>query len=200
MEKLKKIANTLDSVAKLIFYINIGAAILLLVTWIIIFGEVLKDQNTLREYLVLTLGSVKVGIVPELAPSLTYTNIRFYAGMLMVFILTFFMLYGVKIARKILKPMKEGLPFDESVSKNLKTLGILTLVGGGIWSVTKLIIDTTTYKAYHISELFRPEIVTSVELSASLDTTFLVIAAVFFLLSYIFQYGAELQKLSDETL
>ncbi len=200
MEKLKKIANTLDSVAKLIFYINIGAAILLLVTWIIIFGEVLKDQNTLREYLVLTLGSVKVGIVPELAPPLTYTNIRFYAGMLMVFILTFFMLYGVKIARKILKPMKEGLPFDESVSKNLKTLGILTLVGGGIWSVTKLIIDTTTYKAYHISELFRPEIVTSVELSASLDTTFLVIAAVFFLLSYIFQYGAELQKLSDETL
>ena len=200
MEKLKKIANTLDSVAKLIFYINIGAAILLLVTWIIIFGEVLKDQNTLREYLVLTLGSVKVGIVPELAPPLTYTNIRFYAGMLIVFILTFFMLYGVKIARKILKPMKEGLPFDESVSKNLKTLGILTLVGGGIWSVTKLIIDTTTYKAYHISELFRPEIVTSVELSASLDTTFLVIAAVFFLLSYIFQYGAELQKLSDETL
>lgn len=43
-------------------------------------------------------------------------------------------------------------------------------------------------------------VVTSVELSASLDTTFLLIAAVFFLLSYIFQYGAELQKLSDETL
>ena len=159
MDKLKKIANTLDSVA-----------------------------------------SVKLGIVPEQAPSVTFTNMRFFGGTLMVFILTFFILYGVKIARKILKPMKEGLPFDESVSKNLKNLGILTLVGGGIWSVTKLIIDTTTFKAYHISELFRPEIVTSVELSASLDTTFLVIAAVFFLLSYIFQYGAELQKLSDETL
>ncbi|MBR4983774.1 MAG: DUF2975 domain-containing protein [Lachnospiraceae bacterium] len=200
MDKLKKIANTLDSVAKLIFYINMGAAILMLVVWIIIFGEVLKDQNALREYLILTLGSVKVGIVPEQAPSVTYTNIRFYAGMLMVFILTFFMLYGVKIARKILKPMKEGLPFDESISKNFKHLGVLILIGGGIWSVTKLIIDTTTFNGYHIRELFRPEIVTSVELSASLDTTFLVIAAVFFLLSYIFQYGAELQKLSDETL
>lgn len=200
MDKLKKIANTLDSVAKIIFYVNIGAAILFLVIWIIIFGEVAKDSNALREYLVLTLGSVKLGIVPELAPSVTYTNIRFYAGMLMVFLLTFLMLYGVKIARKILKPMKEGLPFDESISKNLKNLGTLTLIGGGLWSITKLVIDTTTFKAYHISELFRPEIVTSVELSASLDTTFLLIAAVFFLLSYIFQYGAELQKLSDETL
>lgn len=200
MDKLKKIANTLDSVAKIIFYINIGAAILFLVIWIIIFGEVLKDQNALREYLVLTLGSVKLGIVPKQAPSVTYTSVRFFAGTFMVFLVTFFILYGVKIARKILKPMKEGLPFDESISKNLRNLGILTLIGGGLWSATKLIIDTTTFKAYHISELFRPEIVTSVELSASLDTTFLVIAAVFFLLSYIFQYGAELQKLSDETL
>ena len=177
MDKLKKIANTLDSVAKLIFYINMGAAILMFVVWIIIFGEVLKDQNALREYLILTLGSVKVGIVPEQAPSVTYTNIRFYAGMLMVFILTFFMLYGVKIARKILKPMKEGLPFDESISKNFKHLGVLILIGGGIWSVTKLIIDTTTFNGYHIRELFRPEIVTNVELSVSLDTTFLVIAS-----------------------
>lgn len=200
MEKLKKIANTLDSVAKFIFYINIGAAILFLVISIIIFGEVLKDQNILREYLILTLGSVKLGIVPEYAPSVTYTNIRFFSGTFMVFLVTFFMLCGVKIARGILKPMKEGLPFDESISKNLKNLGILTLIGGGIWSIIKLIVDTATFNAYHISELFRPEIVTSVELSVSLDTTFLVIAAVFFLLSYIFQYGAELQKLADETL
>lgn len=200
MDKLKKIANTLDSVAKFIFYINIGAVILGLVVWIIILGEVLKDQNILGEYLIVTLGSVKVGIVPEHTPSVAYTNMRFFVGTLMVFSVSFLMLYGIKIARKILKPMKEGLPFDESISKNLKNLGILILIGGGIWSITKLIIDATVFNAYHISEVFRPEIITNVELSVSLDTTFLVIASVFFLLSYIFQYGAELQKLSDETL
>ena len=200
MEKLKKIAKTLDSVAKLIFYINMGAAILLLVMWIIIFGEVMKDQNALREYYTLILGSVEVGIAPEYAPSTTYTNTRFFAGTLLVFVITFFVLYAVKVARKILKPMKEGLPFDESISKNLKNLGILTLIGGGIWSITKVIVDTTTFNAYQINELFRPEMITNVELTVSLDTTFLVIAAVIFLLSYIFQYGTELQKLSDETL
>lgn len=42
--------------------------------WIVIFGEVVKDQNALREYLVLTLGSMKIGIVPENAPSVAYTN------------------------------------------------------------------------------------------------------------------------------
>ena len=172
----------------------------MLFIWILIFSEVLMNQNTLREYLMLTLGSVKVGIVPESAPSLTYTNTRFFLGKLLVFAITLLFLYGVKIARKILKPMKEGLPFDESISKNLKNLGILTLIGGGIWSVAKVIIDTTTFYAYRVSELFRPEIITHVELSISLDTTFLVITTVIFLLSYIFQYGAELQKLSDETL
>ena len=200
MNKLKKIAQTLDSIAKIIFYINIGAAILMLFIWILIFSEVLMDQNILREYLILTLGSVKVGIVPESAPSLTYTNTRFFLGTLLLFAVTLLFLYGVKIARKILKPMKEGLPFDESISKNLKNLGILTLIGGGIWSITKVIVDTTTFNAYQINELFRPEMITNVELSVSLDTTFLVIAAVIFLLSYIFQYGTELQKLSDETL
>ena len=200
MNKLKKIAQTLDSIAKIIFYINIGAAILMLFIWILIFSEVLMDQNILREYLILTLGSVKVGIVPESAPSLTYTNTRFFLGTLLLFAVTLLFLYGVKIARKILKPMKEGLPFDESISKNLKNLGILSLIGGGIWSITKVIVDTTTFNAYQINELFRPEMITNVELSVSLDTTFLVIAAVIFLLSYIFQYGAELQKLSDETL
>ena len=162
--------------------------------------EVLKNQNALRENLILTLGNVKVGILPEQVPSVTYTNIRFSIGTLVMFSITIFVLYGVKIVRKILKPMKEGLPFDESISKNLRNLGILILIGGGIWSITKVIVDTTTFKYYQISELFRPEMITKVELSVSLDTTFLVIDAVIFLLSYIFQYGAELQKLSDETL
>ena len=34
----------------------------------------------------------------------------------------------------------------------------------------------------------------------NIDFTFVVISIVFFLLSYIFQYGEELQQLSDETL
>ena len=200
MEKLKKMAKNLDTVAKIILYINIGAAAIIFFVWIMMLGEILMDQNALREYLVLNFGSVKVGIAPEYAPSLQYTNARFFMETLLAVALISFVIYAIKVARRILAPMKEGLPFDESVSKNLKKLGLLTLIGGSVWSVTKAVLDTTTYNAYEISEMFRSERITGVELEVTLDTQFLIIAAVIFLLSYIFKYGAELQKLSDETL
>lgn len=200
MEKLKKMAKNLDTVAKIILYINIGAAAIIFFVWIMMLEEILMDQNALREYLVLNFGSVKVGIAPEYAPSLQYTNTRFFMGTLLSVALICFVIYAIKVARRILAPMKEGLPFDESVSKNLKNLGILTLIGGGVWSAAKAILEATAYNVYEISEMFRPERITGVELEIMLDTTFLIIAAVIFLLSYIFKYGAELQKLSDETL
>ncbi len=200
MEKLKKMAKTLDTVAKIFMYGNIVSGVLLLVIGIVELGNIAMDKNTLREYLVLSLGSVKVGLVPEYAPTVQYTNTRFFVGILLGIGICCFVIYAAKIARKILVPMKEGLPFDESVPKNLKVLGILTLVGGAIWSVAKVVIDVTSYSAYHISELFQPARVTGIELSVTLDTKFLIIAAMIFLMSYIFQYGTELQKLSDETL
>lgn len=200
MEKLKKMAKNLDIVAKILMYGNIVSGAVLLLVSVVMFADISMDQSAIRDYISLKLGSVEVGIMPEYAPSVQYTNTRFFIGMLLGLGICCFMIYAAKTARKILKPMKAGLPFDESVPKNLRNLGILTLAGGAVWSVAKAIIDTTSYTAYHISELFRPEKITGVELSVTLDTTFLVIAAVIFLLSYIFQYGAELQKLSDETL
>ena len=200
MEKLKEMAKTLDKFAKWILFFNIFAAGVIVLAWIAMLGEILLDKNALREYLVMNFGSVKVGIAPEYAPSLQYTNMRFFIGTLLSVALIGFTIYALKVIRKILAPMKEGLPFDESVPKNLKNLGVLTLIGGGIWSAAKAILDTTTYHVYQIREMFRPERITEVELEVKLDTTFLLIAAVIFLLSYIFQYGAELQRLSDETL
>ena len=83
MEKLKKMAKNLDTVAKIILYINIGAAAIIFFVWIMMLEEILMDQNALREYLVLNFGSVKVGIAPEYAPSLQYTNTRFFMGTLL---------------------------------------------------------------------------------------------------------------------
>jgi len=200
MEKLKKMAKTLDTVVKIFMYGNMISGVLLIVMGIVELGNISMNKSTLRESLVLSLGSVEIGLVSEYAPSVQYTNTRFFVGLVCGIGICGFLIYASKIFRKILAPMKDGLPFDESVSKNLKVLGILILVGGAIWSVVKVVIDATCYTAYHISELFRPERITDIELSVTLDTKFLIIAAMIFLMSYIFQYGAELQKLSDETL
>lgn len=200
MEKLKKMAKTLDTVAKILMYGNMIGAALMLILGIVELGNISMNKSMLRESLVLNLGSVEVGLASKYAPSVQYINTRFFVGLMFGIGIFGFLIYASKIFRKILAPMKEGLPFDESVPKNLKVLGILTLVGGAIWSVVKVVIDTTCYTAYHISELFRLERITDIELSVTLDTKFLIVAAMIFLMSYIFQYGTELQKLSDETL
>ena len=79
--------------------------------------------------------------------------------------------------RGILAPMKEGKPFDHN---NVLTGNTLT--------------------GYNLNELFLSDKITGVSVTHSCDLSFLIYALVLFLMSFIFQYGSELQKLSDETL
>ena len=57
-----------------------------------------------------------------------------------------------------------------------------------------------TLTGYNLNELFLSDKVTGVSVTYSCDLSFLIYALVLFLMSFIFQYGSELQKLSDETL
>ena len=200
MEKLKKMAKTLDTVAKILMYGNMIGAALMLILGIVELGNISMNKSMLRESLVLNLGSVEVGLASEYAPSVQYINTRFFVGLMFGIGICGFLIYASKIFRKILAPMKEGLPFDVSVSKNLRRLGALIFIGGGSLSVIEVIDSWIVYNAYHVSELFRPERITEVDMSLKMDWKFLMVAAIIFLMSYIFQYGAELQKLSDETL
>ena len=57
-----------------------------------------------------------------------------------------------------------------------------------------------TLTGYNLNELFLSDKITGVSVTYSCDLSFLIYALVLFLMSFIFQYGSELQKLSDETL
>ena len=57
-----------------------------------------------------------------------------------------------------------------------------------------------TLTGYNLNELFLSDEITGVSVTYSCDLSFLIYALVLFLMSFIFQYGSELQKLSDETL
>ena len=97
-------------------------------------------------------------------------------------------LYGLHIFRRILLPMKRGEPFAKSVSGDMRRLGWLVLIAGGALSLANSI-----GQAYAVSS----ELVVQTH---RLDLSFLFVAAILFLFSYIFRYGEELQRLSDETL
>ncbi len=108
--------------------------------------------------------------------------------------------YGLQIIRNILKPMKQGLPFDIKVSDNLRKLGCVVIVGGIINAVFELVAKKILIGAYDFSKILNMQAVSDYKVHFSLDFSFIIFALVIFLLAYIFRYGEELQRESDETL
>ena len=198
MKKMKKAAGELAQLAKIGEVMWFGAGCLMVLAAL---NVCLFEPNILSgEPVKLSLGSVKVDIwgADFLPPGLSKVNLLIRA--LMFCVLCFLVIYAAKIARKILLPMKEGLPFDESVYKNFRKLGVFTLIGGGMISSGRVLIDTMSYRAYEVQNLFIRDMIIECRLEPQVHLEFILIAFVFFLMSYIFRYGAELQKQSDETL
>ena len=198
MKKMKKAAGELAQLAKIVEVMWFGAGCLMVLAAL---NVCFFEPNILSgEPVTLSLGSVKVDVwgADFLSPGLSKVN--FLVRALMFCVLCFLVIYAAKIARKILLPMKEGLPFDESVYKNFRKLGVFTLIGGGMISAGRVLIDTMSYRAYEVQNLFIRDKIIECRLEPQVHLEFILIAFVFFLMSYIFRYGAELQKQSDETL
>ena len=105
-----------------------------------------------------------------------------------------------RVIRSILKPMKEGRPFDTAVSANLRKLSWIVLIGGGVSSLAQLAAEAAMYRLFDFSSLFLSDRITSCTLNWEPDTTFVFLFLILFLLSCVFRYGEELQAQSDETL
>ncbi len=108
--------------------------------------------------------------------------------------------YGLKIAKDILRPMREGNPFTVSVSKKIRSLARLELIGGILTIVLQSISSCQMASDLDVLALFREGVVDHIRITSSFDVNFIFIAFILYLLSYVFKYGEELQQLSDETL
>lgn len=106
----------------------------------------------------------------------------------------------VKAIREILAPMKNGEPFHNTISVNLGKLARYTCFLGIGLNLLDTINKILVIKAYDLHILLLSEKIPHLDFHFSFDLTFLLIAGILLLLSYIFRYGEELQQLSDETL
>ncbi|MBQ9328831.1 MAG: DUF2975 domain-containing protein [Solobacterium sp.] len=109
--------------------------------------------------------------------------------------------YAMRTIRNILLPMKEGNPFDQSVASRIRTLGHLVFWGGLLSQIAvnlSGVLFTSQYDS--LLNLFQVGVVKSVRINYTFSVTFLFFAFVLYLLSYVFEYGQELQRESDETL
>ena len=108
--------------------------------------------------------------------------------------------FSVRAIRNILAPMKNGEPFHNTVSVNLNRLSRYVCSLGIGLNLQEIISNILLTKAYDLHLLLLSEKISQVEFMFVFDFSFLFVAAILLLLSYIFRYGEQLQQLSDETL
>ena len=197
---MRTTGRVLDKIFKWIQLLNlIGGAVCLCGLLIIFAGYgagVVKPANSLS----VNLGNLTL----EVAGKYTMENRMgiFYGIMLgVLLIIGVAEIYiACHFIRKILKPVAEKKPFDDSVAENFKKLGYTVLICGileNVCDMIKLNVDFTYFGLKHLAE---SDYVRSVTQEYHPDTKFLVLFLILLLVTYIFCYGAELQQLSDETL
>ena len=107
---------------------------------------------------------------------------------------------GIGYIRNILQPMTEEKPFDSSASINLRKLAKLSIRIGVLWNIIVLSETIVMIFIYDLPSLLLSEKISYIGGTIQIDLSFLIYWAILTLLSYVFQYGQQLQQLSDETV
>ena len=192
MEKMMKTAKGLDIFARVLFWLlAVGGAVCMIGAIVIgIFSPQIKAAFASGEFqnLALTSGHTMGRHFEPTAANAPALIVLCLTALICVVLFAAAAMYGIRIFRHILSPMKEGRPFAGSVSGDLRKLGWLDLILGGGSILGSVILGAAAAKVF------------TEEVDLSFDLTFLFIAAVLFLCSYIFRYGEMLQQQADETL
>lgn len=197
-ERMRKAAKNMDILVKIVGGIFGGCAWALAIigVLVLILGEQMYEMGSLTldlEYVTLYLtentpvefGKIKLGIA---------------AGLFVGGVVCFLVGRGAKLLRRILAAMKEGRPFEADASANLRKIAWMWLVGGGVFQVWEVLDRVLMTMALPMEQIFASEVITKVEYTFVFDYNFVWVSVVILFLSYVFDYGQQLQIESDETL
>jgi len=194
MKKISSTARILDTIAKIASVCCIVAACLIAAAGILLFAF---SNDSMIEFNGLDLGIITFELV---GVDLVMVKSVFLCEMLPAVTGVAYGWLALRIIRRILAPMKDGQPFDNAVSVNLKNLAWIILGGGVVSQLLGMASGILMYKAYDFSALFLSDKITGVALNLEMDLTCVLVFAILYMLGCVFQYGEELQKQSDETL
>lgn len=82
----------------------------------------------------------------------------------------------------------------------IRFLSWVILIGEGIWSAIVYVAEVFEYHAFDFQNLFLSDKIAGVDAEFEFNISFIGMFLVIYFLSYVFQYGQELQIQSDETL
>ena len=197
-QKLIKTAENLDTLVKVCRGIlsAVGIVCLIFAVLVLILGDKMYDTISFS----IDLDFLKLHLAERIPLDEGALDLYLILNLFMVFALTVAVCYGLKQCRKILAPMKEGRPFAETVPVCLRKLALTVLIGGAAVELCGIAERMILAHACSVEQLFHPERVVLVEEVYTMDFSFVLVFCIIQFLSYIFAYGQELQKESDETL
>lgn len=115
-------------------------------------------------------------------------------------ILVFIVYKSIQTIESICTITMDHTPFDVRVANHIKKLAKYILAGGIVFNILEVCRVMYFKQIINFDLLFNPKYVTQIKFDIRIELSFLIFAALIYLLSYIFRYGQELQQLSDETL
>lgn len=195
MRKIQKIARISDKVMSVLFWVMAvacGLATFAILALLIVNPQIGVEASTLTVgFLEFTLAGHVIQQFPTefLVAALIYLWTAFG--------ITF---YIMRQLHHIFQPMATGTPFHCTVSAKIRHIAFASLAAGVVYSIGKVGFGILLYKTFHLGSLFLNDNVLKSGLAFEFDLLFVVVFVLLLLLSYVFQYGEELQTLSDETL
>ncbi len=154
-EKFMKIANNLDTVFKILQIILLLCLILLCVCYVIIIaGYMISPELTLKAMesasFEVIISDLSIGLLSD---GLDTDKILVYdfLSYISVAVSVCFLYIGVKYIRKILSPIKEGLPFQENMAKTIKKFAVFVLIFGVIDNICSFILEYFVIHGFDIN-------------------------------------------------
>ena len=203
MNTLSSTAKKLDKVFEIFGIVLFAVSIACIVLFaLIVAAYVLKlDPGVIgTNYENFDIGFLELTVASNYAPNKWLVLLQAAITLVVSFRLCYDGRRGTGYIREILNPMIEEKPFDSIVSTNLKKLARLSINLGILANIIMLSEQILTVFVYDLPSLLLSEKISHVSGMFQIDLTFLIYWAIFTLLSYVFSYGEQLQKLSDETL
>ena len=194
-EKMISMAKTIDTVLKVLKIFGlIGMVICLLIG---VFSAVTGMHGLVSE--TFSFGSLHLNLDPsneltaEFLGKLTAPIL--FAGALSAWAFV----NEINKLRKIDSYMKAGEPFHKEVPGAIRKLGWAVILAGMISILTSNIASIWTWFLTRSSDVYS-SIIADVSVNVEINLSFILYAFIIFFLAYVFQYGVQLQKESDETL
>ncbi len=201
-EKMVRTAKTLGTVFKVLQRILMICAVVCIVLLGIftIINTIHPNSMTGTALNAVDLGPLTLELTEEVAPD--SHAILVYAWIMAAALITIIpvVCYALGVIRRILAPMAQGDPFHPTVGKELRKLAFASLAVGIIQNVLRTVGTFHVLHIVDLNALLQNSRIQSVTANFHYDLSFLVVFLVLLLMSHIFRYGEELQKLSDETL